>query len=315
MENDLLVIRHRLLGAIRAFFSGQGYIEVETQALMRSAPPDPYIDPVSVYIGKKGPYYLHTSPEMHMKKFLRFGHERTFQICKVYRTEETEEIHSTEFTMLEWYRKGIYTEAMEEVESLVRFVSKRCGDINGGPFEEPFVVYELEELVAGIVGLNPFLLNRNDLFQAMKSIGFRGIDGKDTWNDLFFKLFIQEVEPRIKAESPYFIKDWPLSISTMAKKKASNKVERFELYMNKMEIANGYTELLDPEEQRSRFIVDNAERKRLGKVTFGVDEDFLEALSKIKGPYAGASVGVDRLLMALLEKEKIDDVIIDRFRA
>lgn len=314
MENDLLAIRHRLLGAIRAFFSGRGYIEVETPALTSNAPPDPYIDPLTVYIGNKGPYYLHTSPEMHMKKLLQFGYERMFQVCKVYRIEETEEIHSTEFTMLEWYRKGKYTEAMEEVENLVRYVSDKLRNAREGQFKESFVVYDLEGLVAGMSGLDPFLFDRNGLFDAMKSIGFAGIDDRDTWNDLFFKFFIQVVEPKITGSAPYFIKDWPSSISTMAKRKGSNKVERFELYMNGMEIANGYTELLDPEEQRNRFAVDNAERKRLGKKTFELDEGFLEALSKTEGFYAGVSVGVDRLLMALLEQGKIDDVMINRFR-
>jgi elongation factor P--(R)-beta-lysine ligase len=315
MEKDVLLIRHEVLRAIRGFFFSNRYIEVETPALIRNPPPDPYIDPLSIYIGSKGPFYLHTSPEMHMKKLLRFGHDRMFQLCKVYRVEEVEEIHSTEFTMLEWYRKGTYTEAMEEVENLVRYVADRLGNGRKGRFKESFIVYDLEELLAKISDFNPFLYDRSGLSDAMKSIGFGGIDDKDTWNDLFFKFFIQEVEPKVAGVTPYFIKDWPLSISTMAKNKGPSKVERFELYMSGMEIANGYTELLDPEEQRNRFIVDNAERTRLGKRAFELDEGFLEALSKTKGSYAGVSVGVDRLLMALLEKENIDDVTINRFRA
>jgi elongation factor P--(R)-beta-lysine ligase len=315
MGNNLLEVRHKFLSAIRAFFVGQGYIEVETPALIRNAPPDPYIDPLTVYVGSRGPYYLHTSPEMHMKELLQFGYERMFQVCKVYRVEEVEEIHSTEFTMLEWYRKGTYAEAMEEVENLVRYTGDRLGKGKERRFKEPFIIHDLEELVAEISGFNPFLFDRGGLSAEMKSIGFAGIDDRDTWNDLFFKFFIQEVEPKIAGERPYFIKDWPLSISTMAKQKGSNKVERFELYMSGMEIANGYTELLDPEEQRKRFVRDNAERKRLGKSIFQLDEDFLEALSKTKGSYAGVSVGVDRLLMTLLEKENIDDVMINRFRA
>jgi elongation factor P--(R)-beta-lysine ligase len=315
MEYDLLLIRHELLRAIRTFFFGQGYIEVETPALIKNAPPDPYIDPLNVYIAGKGPYRLHTSPEMHMKRLLQFGHERIFQICKVYRVEEVEQIHSSEFTMLEWYRKGTYSEAMQELEDLVRYVSDTVSKGRKRHFGEPLIVYDLEELFYGITGLNPFLLNREGFFDAMKSIGFAGIDDKDTWNDLFFKLFIQEIEPRIAGEVPYFIKDWPSSISTMAKKKGADKVERFELYMSGMEVANGYTELLDPEEQRNRFIIDNRERERLGKDTFELDEGFLEALSKTEGPYAGVSLGVDRLLMALLKKENIDNVMINRFRA
>jgi lysyl-tRNA synthetase class 2 len=146
----------------------------------------------------------------------------------------------------------------------------------------------------------------------MRKIGFLGIDDKDTWNDLFFKLFIQEVEPRIPREAPYFIKDWPLTVSTMAKRKDENRVERFELYMNGLEIANGYTELLDISEQRQRFERDNIKRAASGKQTFVIDEEFLVALGKLKGPYAGISIGVDRLLMVLLGKDRIEDVLVER---
>jgi lysyl-tRNA synthetase class 2 len=146
----------------------------------------------------------------------------------------------------------------------------------------------------------------------MQGKDFMGIDHKDTWNDLFFKLFIQEVEPRIPKEAPYFIKDWPRSVSTMAKRKDAHRVERFELYINGLEIANGYTELLDTTEQRQRFERDNKERRASGKQTFAIDEEFLDALGKLEGPYAGVSIGVDRLLMALLGKERIADVMINR---
>jgi lysyl-tRNA synthetase class 2 len=146
----------------------------------------------------------------------------------------------------------------------------------------------------------------------MQGAGFLGIDHKDTWNNLFFKLFIQEVEPRISKEAPYFIKDWPLSVSTMAKRKDANRVERFELYMNGLEIANGYTELLDATEQRQRFDRDNNERRASEKQTFPIDEEFLDAVETLQGSYAGVSVGVDRLLMVLLGKKHISDVLVQR---
>jgi len=282
---------------------------------MKTVSPDPYIDPLTVCIDGAAPCYLHTSPEMCMKKLLQFRHERIFQICKVYRVEEFEEIHSIEFTMLEWYREGTYIQAIEEVEGLIRFIAGRLFKNRKDSFKMPFKVYELEELFLNISGVNPFKLSRDELFHSMKSKGFAGIDDKDDWNGLFFKLFIQEVEPKIIDKTPYFIKDWPLSVSTMAEKKDTNKVERFELYINGVEIANGYTELLNPEEQRKRFTIDNKERKRLGKKTFESDEEFLEALSRIRGPRTGVSIGVDRLLMVLLDKDKIDDVMIQRFKA
>jgi len=309
---DLLRFRHALLKAIRDFYYDRGYLEVETPNLMKTAAPDPNIEPLKVYIEDKGPFFLHTSPEMSMKKLLQVAHERIFQICKVYRVEESEEIHNTEFTMLEWYREGTYLNAMEEVEEFVIFIVDRLFTDDKNRFARPWRTYELSDLFIRMTGINPFELTREGLCSAMQSDGFLGIDEKDTWNDLFFKLFIQEVEPKISQEAPYFIKDWPLSISTMAKRKDANSVERFELYINGLEIANGYTELLDTSEQRQRFDWDNDERSASGKQTFSTDEAFLMSLDQLHGAYAGVSVGVDRLLMALLGKKRIEDVLINR---
>jgi lysyl-tRNA synthetase class 2 len=297
---------------MRDFFYAGGYIEVETPNLIRTAAPDPNIEPLRVYIEDKGPFFLHTSPEMGMKKLLLHGHERIFQICKVCRVEEHQEIHNTEFTMLEWYREGTYLDSMNEVEDLISFITERLGAPDPQKFARPWRIYELDQLFIKETGVNPFGLERDALFKAMERIGFPGIGEADTWNDLFFKLFIQEVEPRIPKELPYLIKDWPLSVSTMAKRKDDNRVERFELYMDGLEIANGYTELLDVLEQRQRFELDNLKRKASGKHTFVIDEVFLEALGRLKGSYAGVSIGVDRLLMALLGKEFIGDVLVQR---
>jgi lysyl-tRNA synthetase class 2 len=306
-----LRFRHELLKAIRDFFYSHGYLEVETPNLIKTAAPDPNIEPLKVYINDKGPFFLHTSPEMGMKKLLH-GHERIFQVCKVYRVEEHEEIHNTEFTMLEWYREGTYLDAMNEVEDLISYVVDHFPTAYRSRFTRPWQIYDLAELFIKETEINPFEFDREALFLGMQGKGFMGIDHKDTWNDLFFKLFIQEVEPRIPKEAPYFIKDWPLSVSTMAKRKDANRVERFELYINGLEIANGYTELLDASEQRQRFERDNMERAASGKQTFVIDEEFLVALGKLKGPYAGVSIGVDRLLMALLGKDRIEEVLIER---
>jgi lysyl-tRNA synthetase class 2 len=310
--SELMKARHDFIKLIRDFFYLHGYLEVETPNLMRTAAPDPNIEPLKVYIDDKGPFFLHTSPETGMKKLLRLGHERIFQVCKVYRVEEHEEIHNTEFTMLEWYREGTYFDAMNEVEDLISSVVDHFPTADGRRFTRPWQVYDLAELFIKETGINPFEFDREALFLGMQGKGFMGIDQKDTWNDLFFKLFIQEVEPRIPKEAPYFIKDWPLSVSTMAKRKDANRVERFELYINGLEIANGYTELLDTTEQRQRFAKDNSERTASGKQTFVIDEEFLTALGKLEGPYAGVSIGVDRLLMALLGKKRIEDVMINR---
>jgi len=230
----------------------------------------------------------------------------------VYRVEEHEEIHNTEFTMLEWYREGTYLDAMNEVEDLISYVVDHFPTADRSRFTRPWQIYDLAELFIKETAINPFEFDREALFLGMQGKGFMGIDHKDTWNDLFFKLFIQEVEPRIPKEAPYFIKDWPLSVSTMAKRKDANRVERFELYINGLEIANGYTELLDASEQRQWFERDNNERSTLGKQTFAIDEEFLKAIGGLQGPYAGVSIGVDRLLMVFLGKKHISDVLVQR---
>lgn len=308
----VLHTRHRLLQAIREFFYKNRYIEVETPNLTKTAPPDPYIDPLTVYIRDKGPFYLHTSPEMGMKKLLRYNTQRIFQICKVYREEELDGTHSIEFTMLEWYRRGSYLKTIQEVGKLIDFIAKRLKIGETCLFNRPLKIYDLEELFKEKTGFNPFVLKRNELIKRTGEKKSIHISKKDTWNDIFFKIFIQEIEPKIKKNVPYFIVNWPLSISTMAKQKGANKVERFELYINGLEIANGYTELLDAREQRKRFIKDNMQRKRLSKDVFDIDEDFLKAISSIKGEYTGVSLGVDRLLMVLLGKDKIDDVLPEK---
>jgi lysyl-tRNA synthetase class 2 len=313
---EILKKRHELLRATRQFFYNRGYIEVETANLMKMPAPDPHIDPLEVSVGGKGPYYLHTSPEVGMKKLLSSGQDRIFQICKVYRVEEYEEIHSTEFTMLEWYCEGTYIETMKETNELVSSVAGALLREDGRLYQGAFKIYELETLFREKTGINPFGLTRDELFKEMKKKGFPGINDGDALSDLFFKLFIQHIEGTLGKDEPCFIVDWPALISTMAKEKSNNpaKVERFELYMHGLEIANGYTELLDPTAQRKRFLKDNEERSRLNKNTFNIDEKFLDALSMLSGSYAGVSIGVDRLLMALLNKDRIDDVLPGRFK-
>lgn len=311
-KGQIIEIRHNLFKALREFFYRKGYYEVETPFISRFAPPDPYIEPLRVYVGKKGPFYLHTSPEMAMKKLLVYGKKRIFQICKVFREERKTHLHRTEFTMVEWYREGNYKTGMEELEEMLGYLSENLflGE-RKELFKGPFKVFELERLFEEFSPLNPFALQKKELLKAMKEMGLvRKRKRAYSWNDLFFILFFTFVEDRIREDRPYFLIDWPVSISNMAKKKDEKKVERFELYMEGIEIANGYTELLDPEEQRERFMRENEERKRLKKETFKIDEGFLSALSGLSGSFTGISLGLERLLMVFLGKRDIGDVIL-----
>jgi lysyl-tRNA synthetase class 2 len=318
MENgmglDSLKARHDLLKAIRAFFYRNDYLEVETAYLSGCPAPDAYIEPLRVFVGTEGPFFLHTSPEMGMKKLLLLGHKKIFQVCKVFRVEEFEEHHNTEFTMLEWYMPGTYQDAMLETKRLVKSVVEELKVPDSYFFERPWKCFDLGELCLERAGINPLPLDEEGLFAAMRDKGITGIRQDEIWQDLFFKLFIQEVEPRLNEKAPFFIQDWPRHLSSMAKEKDDHTVERFELYMKHLEIANGYTELLDPEEQLRRFLRENDTRRKLGREPLRIDREFLETLRRLEGPCSGVSVGVDRLLMVLLGHETIDDVLHARFR-
>jgi elongation factor P--(R)-beta-lysine ligase len=309
----ILSIRQAVMTAIRLFFYDRGYTEVETPSLMKTAPPDPYIEPLKVFVNGCDAY-LHTSPEIGMKKLLAMGQEKIFQICKVFRTEEFEEVHSIEFTMLEWYRPGTYVEAMQDTEALVRYVADVVGGEGKNDVAGPWSIFEISELFERHAGINPLTLDRTALFERMIAVGFSGLSSDDTWQDLFFKLFVQDVEPRIELTKPYFIKDWPALLTAMAHKKDEHTVERFELYIHGLEIANGYTELLDPIEQRVRLEKDNITRVETGKPEYSLDREFLAQLGSIRGPVAGVSIGIDRLIMALMHLDHIEDILTDRFR-
>ncbi|MCS7280571.1 MAG: EF-P lysine aminoacylase EpmA [Desulfobacterota bacterium] len=303
------VIRQYLLRKMREFFLERGYIEVETPYLVRSVPPDPHIDPVCVYISGKGPYYLHTSPEIHMKKLLSKGLRRIFQICRVFRVESVDSLHRIEFTMLEWYRDGTYMDTLKEAEDLVLFLSSSLHEEFSikKRFFSPFSVLEMEALFLERVGINPFEFDRTSLFRVLKERGFLTVREEDTWDEMFFKVFFEKIEPHIDKSVPYFLVGWPLATSSMAKER-NGRAERFELYIDGIEIANGYSELLDPEEQRKRFEKDNELRKYLGKDEIPIDEDFISSLSRIPIDCSGVALGIERLIMVLTGERTIDSV-------
>jgi len=302
-------LRPYLLSKIRDFFNNDGYIEVETPYVVPTVPPDPHIEPLLVYIGDVGPYFLHTSPEIYMKKILARGLKRIYQICRAFRVENKDELHSLEFTMLEWYREGSCMEALKETERLVDFLSSYLESDFGikKSFSPPFRIFDMEELFLERLNISPFNHEKMEFYIALKEKNIVSVREDDSWLDMFFKAFFERIEPSIDKSTPYFITGWPIYLSSMAKAK-DGKAERFELYVRGVEIANGYSELLDPTEQRKRFEEDNNRRKMMGKREFIIDGDFISCLSKIEGEYSGCAVGVERLMMVLLGEEDIDRV-------
>lgn len=287
---ERLGVRHDILDSIRTFFRCRGYVEVETPILCESPGTDPYIDAVKVEAG----LYLCPSPEMHMKRLVSEGLEKIFQITKAFRAGEKGHLHNIEFTILEWYAAGCdYTDLMEETEALVVaaagvLVEKNLTTAAGG-WPRPFARVTVDEAFRKSAGWTP-----SEDFDAGR----------------FFLDLVEKVEGPLSGAGAVFLHDYPRPLASLAKLREDEPLlaERFELYLNGIEICNGFTELTDPVEQERRFRRDNDMRRAMGKEAYPIDKRFLDALKKGMPPCAGNALGVDRLLMALAGADHIEEV-------
>ena len=281
-----------ILQGIRQFFVDKGYLEVETPHRIPTPAPESHIDAIS-----SDTWFLHTSPELCMKRMLAAGYEKIFQICLCWRERERGGLHLPEFTLLEWYRAGDdYHSLMEECEGLIRFVAKTIG--------------LGEKLI--------FRSHQIDLFGSWERISVKEAfhsysktsAGEALEQNLFDEIMVQDIEPRLGKEKPTFLYDYPAERGALArlKKEDPSVAERFELYMGGVELANGFSELVDSEEQRERFHLENESRKFLGKRIYPRPDKFLAELDNIP-PSAGIALGVDRLVMVFLDAGTIDEVV------
>lgn len=294
-QQEALRARASLLACIRAFFAGRGVLEVETPLLCSRGITDPAIEPllvsgcVSVAGGTR---YLQTSPEYAMKRLLAAGSGPIYQITKAFRDGEAGHRHNPEFTLLEWYRPGMgQHQLMEEVAALV---SACLG-------ERPWQALSYRELFQRSVGLDPFndsLASLEESARARVDVGdLRG--DRDLWLDL---LLTHCVEPWLVQQGLCFVYDYPASQAALARvsKRDGHLVgERFELYVDGIELANGYHELADAAEQRARFEEDNRRRRARGQPERELDEALLAALEAGLPDCSGVALGVDRLLMLM----------------
>lgn len=280
--------RARIVQTIRAFFVARGYLEVETPHRIPGNAPETHIDAVP-----SGGWFLHTSPELCMKRLLAAGYERLFQICRVWRQGERGTRHVPEFTMLEWYRAGSdYTTLMDECEELLRVLvpagrlSRHGRTVDLAP---PWERLTVAEAFARHCSLS--------LEEALAA-------GR------FDEIIAFEVEPRLGLAKPTFLTEYPASLAALARKKPGDPAvaERFELYIAGMELANAFSELTDVAEQRARFDRDEALRRAAGKTPYPVPEKFLRELEAMPDA-AGIALGVDRLVMLLTGAESIDEVV------
>lgn len=303
-----LKARASLLKTIRDFFYARNIMEVETPTLSQASVTDIHLASFSTqFVGPgfaKGlPLYLQTSPEFAMKRLLAAGSGAIFQLAKAFRNEEAGRHHNPEFTMLEWYRPGLNAaQLMDEIDELM-IAALGCNKAERISYQNAFITH---------LQCDPLTVSIEELTQLAKQQGFDHIAEQENDKDTLLQLlFCMCIEPKIGQQRPCFVYHFPASQAALAKLNTDdNRVaERFELYFKGMELANGFDELTEADEQRQRFIDDNNKRKALGLVEVPVDERFLAALSHGLPQCSGVALGVDRLMMLALDAERISDVI------
>lgn len=318
MNIEYLKIRARVIKAIRDWFENEGFLEVYTPRMVRLPGQEPYLEPFFTELRTPNSEQrirevaLITSPEYAMKKLLGEGMDRIYDLGPCFRNGEPwDGSHDPEFLMLEFYRRDSSLEhLMDDTEALVRYA---VGTVRTTNFElrtsiRRITVEEVWRKYAG-VELAPLIGDR----EAMKQIAEQFdqiVNDEDDWDDIYFKIFLAEIEPKIEAGEPTFLYRYPASMAALARKSADDErwADRVELYAGGLELANGFAELSDPVEQRKRFEEEQELRRRLGKEVWGIDEVLLDALPKM-GNAAGIAFGVDRLVMLICGAKSINEVI------
>lgn len=299
---DLLKQRAKILAGIRTFFDSRGFIEVETPVRIAAPAPEvnidcPEVPPSRIHGGETS--YLRASPELQMKKLLAAGMDCIYQIGPCFRDGEKGRRHNPEFTMIEWYRKNAtYLDILEDTKRLYSFLSEICGDrpLNCG--DRPFVEngkFEGENLVFKEITVRDAYLS------------WAGWDPWTDWNqDRFDFDMATKIEPALRSLGLVFLMDYPPQAASLAKIRG-DVAERWEFYSDGIELANCFTELCDPVEQRRRFLDSKEERRQLGESDYPIDEEFLAVLGDMESA-AGVALGVDRLVMKLLSADEITHV-------
>ncbi|MEM1110734.1 MAG: EF-P lysine aminoacylase EpmA [Pseudomonadota bacterium] len=301
---EMLVARAELLGTLRHFFLQRGVLEVSTPLLCTTGVTDPAVETLRVTEGRSldSPRYLQSSPEYALKRLLASGSGPIYEICPAFRDGEAGARHNPEFTLLEWYRPGYdHHRLMDEVAELV---SACLGD-------RPMRKLSYQALFLEYLDLDPFASSCAELkARAGAEIDIGGLDGDtDLWLDL---LLSHLIEPQLAGSGFVFVYDYPASQAALSRIVTTDDKaigERFELYVDGVEIANGYHELLDAEEQRRRFQADNERRQAKGQVPCPIDEGLLAALDSGLPPCSGVALGVDRLLMLATGRDDLRDVL------
>lgn len=318
--------RGRIQEAIRRWFANEGFIEVDAAALQVSPGNETHLHAFATELiapdGGRRPLYLHTSPEFACKKLLAAGERKIFTFAPVFRNRERGPLHHPAFTMLEWYRAHeTYEHLMDDCAALLAVTAQAAGATSfihrartADPFAAPdrLTVASAFERYAGIDLLATLTASggdRDTLADAAARVGFR-VAADETWSDIFSRILVAKVEPRIGDGRATLLTEYPALQAALARPKPVDPrvAERFELYACGIELANAFGELTDPAEQRRRLEAEMAEKQRIYRERYPVDEDFLAALAHMP-PACGAALGFDRLVMLASGAAHIEQVL------
>jgi len=297
--------RAAILKSIRDFFAARDVLEVETPSLSQHTVTDPYIEsiPATIRHGNQAQtYYLQTSPEYAMKRLLAAGSGSIYQICKAFRQDQIGHLHNPEFTMLEWYRIGFdHHDLMQELDELLQLILQ-CSPASMQSYQSIFLKY---------LNLDPHQTSISELKHCAAIQGIQlaaEINDVTTWLQL---LFTHCIEAQLGKDKPCFIYDFPVEQAALAKIQPGKTptAARFELYVDGIELANGFHELQDAQEQKKRFENNNVERRKLKLAPLPVDTRLLKALEHGLPESAGVAMGLDRLIMIKTKNQEIRDVI------
>jgi lysyl-tRNA synthetase class 2 len=293
------LVREKVIDTIRSFFKNQGFHEIFTPLLVPIPSIEPNLEVFETRLrtakGIKRKAYLITSPEYAHKKLLAAGIGNTFEITKSFRNEEeVSKLHSPEFTILEWYRiNADYFDVMRDFENLfLKIVGGNKLNYQGGTYDLtlPWLRFTFKEIFEKYAKMDVLKVSDDD----------------------FYKIYFNKIEPELmKLKKPYFVYDYPISQASLSRSKKNNPsfAERFEVFLAGVELGNCFSELTDWKLQRERFELDHAERKRLNKIEFPIDEDLIEALKSGMPVVSGIAVGIDRLIMLAVDVPAVSDTI------
>jgi len=292
IKRSNLHLRAEIIGAVRRFFNGNDFLEVETPIRTPAPAPEAHIDAQPA-----GDFFLQTSPELCMKRLVAAGFHKIYQLCRCFRQQERGRRHLPEMTLLEWYfSPGDYFDMMDQTTAMIRYVADSigCGQR---------LIYQ---------GRTIFLQAPWDRLSVTSAFDLYGSISMEAalQSRRFDEIMGLEIEPNLGFDRPVFLYDYPAQAGALARLKPSDPTvaERFELYVAGLELCNAFSELTDAQEQRRRFETELALRCNAGRSIYPMPEKFLEALAHMP-PTCGNALGVDRLVMLFCDAGRIDEIV------